>query len=182
MLMNPLSNAEHEFENHERELWNQLLVRLGAAVPRGVTLQEAVEAMQEAAAKDPGLEELVLRVMAIAELGGGAFLREKLMEPLPEPQGEPVYRLAEQPTKAIVQEEIRLLNRLHRGIEEHIDPELEGDERELRIHELLNEDEELAAIAARLERLSRSHDESVMLGLARLTEEEEHAEEEGQGT
>jgi hypothetical protein len=132
MLMNPLNDAEREFENHERELWNQLMAQM-----------------------------------------------EELEESLPELQGgEPVYRLADQPTKAIVQEEIRLLDRLHRGIEERIDPELEGDERQLRIHELLNEDEELAAIAARLERLSQSHDESVMLGLARLAEEEEEAEEE----
>lgn len=132
MLMNPLNDAEREFENHERELWNQLMARM-----------------------------------------------EELEGSPPERQGEPVYRLAEQPTKALVQEEIHLLDRLHRGIEERIDPELEGDERQLRIHELLNEDEELAAIAARLERLSQSHDESVMLGLARLAEEEEEAEEEG---
>lgn len=132
MLMNPLNDAEREFENHERELWNQLMTQM-----------------------------------------------EELEESLPDLQGEPVYRLADQPTKAIVQEEIHLLDRLHRGIEERIDPELEGDERQQRIHDLLNEDEELAAIAARLERLSQSHDESVMLGLARLAEEEEEAEEEG---
>jgi hypothetical protein len=130
MLMNPLSDAEREFEDHERELWNQLMAQ-----------------MEEADGSPP------------------------------ESQGEPVYRLAEQPTKAIVQEEIHLLDRLHRGIEERIDPELEGDERQQRIHELLSEDEELAAIAEHLERLSRSHDESVMLGLARLTEEEEEEEE-----
>jgi|GEM_PF-5062999 len=94
-------------------------------------------------------------------------------------QGEPVYRLAEQPTKAIVQEEIHLLDQLHRGIEERIDPELQGDERQTRIHELLNEDEELAAIAERLGRLSQSHDQSVMLDLARLAESEEKAESEG---
>lgn len=128
MLMNPLSDAEREFGDHERKLWNQLLAQM----------DEADEA-----------------------------------------RGEPVYRLADQPTKALVQEEIRLLNRLHRGIEEHVDPELEGDERQQRIHELLSEDEELAALADQLERLSRSHDESVMLGLARLVEEEEEAEEEG---
>ncbi|MGE5603374.1 MAG: hypothetical protein ACM30E_10000, partial [Nitrososphaerales archaeon] len=55
-------------------------------------------------------------------------------------------------------------------------PELEGEERQTRIHELLAEDEERADGAEHLERLSRSHDESVMLGLARLAEEEEKAE------
>lgn len=128
MLMNPLSDAERFFEDHERKLWNQLIAQ---------------------------------------------------MEEAGEPKAEPVYRLADQPTKALVQEEIRLLDRLHRGIEERVGPELEGDERQRRIHELLSEDEELAALAERLERLSRSHDESVMLGLARLAEEEEEAEEEG---
>lgn len=179
MLMNPLSNAEREFEDHERELWNELMARLGGAVPPGATLQEAVEALQSAAIEDPGLEELVFRVLSMAQIGGGAFLRQKLEEPLPEPPGEPVYRLADQPTKALVQEEIRLLDRLHRGIEERVDAALEGDERQQRIHDLLNEDEELAALAERLDQLSRSHDESVMLGLARLTEEEEEAEGEG---
>lgn len=179
MLMNQLSNAEREFQKHERDLWNQLMARLEGAVPPGATLREAAEALQSAAAEDPGLKEIVFRVMAMAQMGGGGFLRGRLDEPLPEPQGEPVYRLADQPTKAIVQEEIRLLGHLHRGIEARVDPELEGDERQQRIHELLSEDEELAAVAERLERLSRSHDESVMLGLARLTEEEEEAEEEG---
>jgi hypothetical protein len=106
---------------------------------------------------------------------------EEADEPLPEPQDEPVYRLADQPTKALVQEEIRLLDRLHRGIEERIGPEVEGEERQQRIHELLSEDEELAALAERLEQLSRSHDESVMLGLARLAEEEEEEEAEEEG-
>jgi len=129
MLMNPLNEAEREFENHERELWDRLMAWM-----------------------------------------------EEADKSLPESQGEPVYRLADQPTKAIVQEEIRLLDRLHRGLEERVDPELEGDERQWRIHELLSEDEELAAIAERLDRLSQSHDESVMLGLARLAEEEEDAE------
>ncbi|MGN6814996.1 MAG: hypothetical protein ACTHK3_02785 [Solirubrobacterales bacterium] len=122
MLVNPLSDAEREFE--EQELWSQLMAG-------------------------------------------------------PQEQGEPVYRLADQPTKAIVQEEIHLLDRLHRGLEERIGSELEGEERQARIHELLEEDEELAAIAERLDRLSQSHDESVMLGLARLAEEEERAEGEG---
>ncbi|MGN6275569.1 MAG: hypothetical protein ACTHNP_06530 [Solirubrobacterales bacterium] len=93
-----------------------------------------------------------------------------------EPREEPVYRLTDQPTKAIVQEEIRLLDRLRRGIDEHVDPELAGEERQARIHELLAADAALADVAERLERLSRSHDESVMLGLARLAEEEEKAE------
>ena len=93
-----------------------------------------------------------------------------------EPPGEPVYRLTDQPTKALVQEEIRLLDRLRRAIDKHVDPHLEGEERQARIHELLAEDEALADVAARLERISRSHDESVMLGLARLAEEEEKAE------
>lgn len=110
------------------------------------------------------------------ELCNGTFLRRRLREPLPDPEGEPVYRITEQPTKRIVQEEIRLLDRLRRAIEERVDPELEGDDRQMRIHRLLDEDEELADIAERLDRLSRSHDESVMLGLARLAEEEEEAE------
>lgn len=107
-------------------------------------------------------------------------LWQQLMARL-EPEDEPVYRLADQPTKAIVQEEIRLLGRLHRGIEKRIDPELMGEKRQERIHDLLNEDEELSAVAARLERLSRSHDESVMLGLARVAEEEEREEAEEEG-
>lgn len=128
MLMNPLGNAEHEFEEYE---W---------------------------------------------ELCSGTFLRKRLKKPVPESQDEPVYRITDQPTKRIVQEEIRLLDRLRRAIDERVDPELEGDERQMRIHELLDEDGELAAIAERLEQLSRSHDESVMLSLARLAEEEEEAE------
>lgn len=136
MLMNPLNDAEREFEERERELWNQLITEMEVGAPEGATAEEQ----------------------------------------LAEPQGEPVYRLTDQPTKALVQEEIRLLDRLRRAIDKHVDPEIEGEERQARIHELLDEDRVLAGIAERLDRLSRSHDESVMLGLARLTEEEEKAE------
>lgn len=135
MLMDPPNDAEHEFEKHEQELWNQLKASLEGAAPEN----------------------------AVAE--------EQVSEP-----GEPVYRLTDQPTKALVQEEIRLLDRLRRAIDKHVDPGLEGEERQTRIHELLSEDAALADVAARLERISRSHDESVMLGLARLAEEEENAE------
>lgn len=136
MLMNPLNDADREFEEREQKLWNQLMTSLEGATPDSATAEEH----------------------------------------LSEPQGEPVYRLTDQPTKAIVQEEIRLLDRLRRAIDKHVDPRLEGEERQARIHELLAEDAALADVAERLERLSRSHDESVMLGLARLAEEEEKAE------
>jgi hypothetical protein len=135
MLINPLDDAEREFEEREQKLWNQLVRSFDGATPEGRT-----------AAEDPS-------------------------EP-----GEPVYRLTDQPTKAFVQEEIRLLDRLRRAIDKHVDPRLVGEGRQVRIHELLAEDAVLADVAARLERLSRSHDESVMLGLARLAEEEEKAE------
>lgn len=136
MLMNPLNDAEREFEEREQKLWNQLMTNLEGPGPESTTAEEQPS----------------------------------------EPLGEPVYRLTDQPTKAIVQEEIRLLDRLRRAIDKHVDPRLEGEERQVRIHELLAEDEALAEVAERLERLSRSHDESVMLGLARLAEEEEKAE------
>lgn len=141
MLMNPPNDAEHEFEEHERELWSQLMTSLEGAAPESATVEGQ----------------------------------------LSEPPDEPVYRLTDQPTKALVQEEIRLLDRLRRAIDKHVDPELEGEERQARIHELLGEDEALADVAERLERISRSHDESVMLGLARLAEEEEKAEGEDWG-
>lgn len=177
MLMNPLRNAEREFEDHERELWEQLLARIQGAVPPGATVREAIQAMQRATIEDPGIEELCFRVLSLAEMGGGNFLKERLDAPMPAPEGEPVYRLADQPTKSIVQEEIRLMDRLRREIDARIGTELEGAERRERIYELLDEDEELAALAERLDKLSQSHDESVMLGLARLTEEEAAREE-----
>ncbi len=177
MLMNPLSDAEREFKNHERELWEQLLARLQSAAPPEATVKEAIEAMRSVT-DDPGIEELISRVLSIAEMGGSNFLKEKLSTPMPPPQGEPVYQLADQPTKSIVQEEIRLMDLLRREIDARIGTEIEGEERRDRIHQLLDEDENLAALAERLDKLSRSHDESVMLGLARLTEEEAEAEEE----
>lgn len=176
MLMNPLGDAEREFENHERELWEQLLARVQSAVPPGATVKEAIEVMRRAT-DDPGIEELISRVLSMAEMGGGTFLTEKLAAPMPPPQGEPIYRLADQPTKSIVQEEIRLMDLLRREIDARIGTELEGEERRDRIHQLLDEDDDLAALAERLDKLSRSHDESVMLGLARLTEEEAEEEE-----
>lgn len=177
MLMNPLRDAEREFENHERELWEQLLACVQTAVPPGATVKEAIEAMRRAT-DDPGLKELISRVLSMAAMGGGSFLKEKLAAPMPPPQGEPVYQLADQPTKSIVQEEIRLMDLLRREIDARIGTELEGKERHDRIHQLLDEDDDLAALAERLDKLSRSHDESVMLGLARLTEEEAEEEEE----
>lgn len=175
--MNPLSNAEREFEDHERDLWQELMARMEGSVPEGATVGEAIKAMQKAAAEDPEVKELLFRAVSVATLGGGTYLRERLEGPLsPSPEGEPVYQLADQPTRPIVREEIRLMDRLRRKIDARIDPEVEGAERRARIRELLDEDEELAALAERLDKLSRSHDESVMLGLAKLAEEE--AEEE----
>lgn len=179
MLMNPLSDAEREFEKHERDLWQELMARMEGSVPKGATVGEAMEAMQLAATEDPEIKELLFRAISVATLGGGTYLREKLEGPLPPPsEGEPVYQLTDQPTKPIVQEEIRLMDRLRREIDARIGTEVQGAERRTRIRELLDEDEELAALAERLDKLSQSHDESVMLGLAKLAEEE--AEEEGE--
>jgi GTPase Era involved in 16S rRNA processing len=178
MLMNPLSNAEREFEDHERELWQELMARMEGSVPKGATVGEAIEAMQQAAVHDPEIKELLFRAISIATLGGGTYLQEMLAGSLPPvPDDEPVYQLTDQPTKPIVQEEIRLMERLRREIDARIGTEVEGAERRARIRELLDEDEELAALAERLDKLSQSHDESVMLGLAKLAEEEAEEEE-----
>lgn len=177
--MSPLSDAEREFEEHERDLWAELMARMEGSVPVGATVGQAVEAMQKAAAEDPQIKDLLHRATSIATLGGGTYLRERLEGPLPPPMGEPVYQLTDQPTKAIVQEEIRLMDRLRREIDVRIGTEVEGAERRNLIRELLDEDEELAALAERLDKLSQSHDESVMLGLAKLAEEEAALEEEG---
>jgi len=176
--MNPLGNAEREFEDHERELWQELMARMEGSVPADATVGEAIEAMQQAAAKDPEIKELLFRATSVAMLGGGTYLRERLDGSLPLPPGdEPVYQLTDQPTKPIVQEEIRLMDRLRREIDARIGTEVEGAERRTRIHELLDKDEHLAALAERLDKLSQSHDESVMLGLAKLAEEEAELEE-----
>jgi hypothetical protein len=178
MRMSPLSDAEREFEEHERGLWAELMARMEGSVPEEATVREAVEAMQRAAAEDPEVKDLLSRATSIATLGGGAYLQERLEGPLPRlPGGEPVYQLTDHPTKAIVQEEIRLMDRLRREIDARIGTEIQGAERRARIHELLDEDEELAALAKRLDKLSQSHDESVMLGLAKLAEEEAELEE-----
>jgi GTPase Era involved in 16S rRNA processing len=178
MLMNPLSDAEREFEDHERELWRELMARMEGSVPNGATVGEAIEAMQQAAVYDPEIKELLFRAISIATLGGGTYLQEMLAGSLPPlPDNEPVYQLTDQPTKPIVQEEIRLMERLRREIDARIGTEVEGAERRARIRELLDEDEELAALAERLDKLSQSHDESVMLGLAKLAEEEAEEEE-----
>lgn len=179
MLMNPLGNAEREFEDHERALWEELMARMEGSVPEGATVGEAIEAMKKAAVENPEIKELLLRATSIATLGGGTYLREKLESPLPPlTGGEPVYQLTDQPTKSIVQEEIRLMDRLRREIDARIGTEVQGAERRDRIRELLDEDEELSALAKRLDKLSQSHDESVMLGLAKLTEEEDEDESE----
>lgn len=178
--MNPLSDAEREFEDHERELWAQLMARMEGTAASGATVLEAIEALQDAAGEDRALEELLSRVTSMAEMGGGTYLKERLDAPMPPPREEPVYQLADQPTKSIVQEEIRLMDRLRREIDARIGADVEGAERHDRIRELLDEDEELSALAERLDKLSQSHDESVMLGLARLAEEEESREEEGE--
>ncbi|MGN6217150.1 MAG: hypothetical protein ACTHN7_09385 [Solirubrobacterales bacterium] len=176
--MNPLRDAEQEFEEHERELWEQLVARMEGMVPPGASVREAIEAMRDSAGEHAGIEELLCRVTSMAEMGGGTYLKEKLDAPMPPPREEPVYQLADQPTKAIVQEEIRLMDRLRREIDDRIGTDVQGAQRHDRIRELLDEDEELSALAERLDKLSQSHDESVMLGLARLAEEEESREEE----
>jgi hypothetical protein len=173
----PLGGAEREFEAHERALWEELMALMEGNVPPGATVGEAIEAMREAAREDPEVIELTFRIMSMARLGGGAYLRAKLDEPLAEVRDEPAYRIAEQPTRPLVEEEIHLMDRLSQAIDEHVPKDLTGAERRARGKELIDSDPELTALAERLEKLSESHDQSVMRNLARLAEEEEEQEE-----
>ena len=91
---------------------------------------------------------------------------------IPLPDTEPVYRLADGPTRPLVEEEIKLMDRLAQEIDSRLPPDLSEEERDARALELIEADPRLGALAERLHGLSESHDQSVLLGLAKLAEEE----------
>jgi hypothetical protein len=181
----PLGGAEREFEAYELALWTQLMAMVQRGIPHDATVAEAIEEMRRAAAEDEDIIELTFRIVSIAQLGGGSYIRDQLEKPqIIHTNAEPVYKLADHPTRPKVEEEIDLMDRLAKGIDARVPSDLPEEERTARTRDLLHDDPELAPMADRLQELSESHDESVMLGLAKLAEEEveerEQAEEEMQ--
>jgi hypothetical protein len=148
-----LDAAGRAFEEHERELFDELLTRVQRGIPEGATVGEAMAEMRRAISEDDDARELLLRVTIIQNQNRG-YIRsyfERLNAKLADPGTK---YTAEMGGRCLSQEELDLMQRLGEELDRRIPPDLSEAEREARVVELLEEDEDLASMASRLERLA----------------------------
>ncbi len=144
----PLEEAGRAFEEHERELFNELIARAQRDIPEGATVSEAIAEMKRAIAEDDDARELLFRVTAIQMQNRGYIQTHFEEMTAKEVEPEPRYSAGH-----LSQEALDLMQRIGEEVERRLPPDLAEAEREARVAELLREDEELAALASRLERL-----------------------------
>jgi hypothetical protein len=148
-----LEGAGQAFEQHERELFEELLARAQRDIPEGATVAEAMAEMRRAIAEDDDARELLLRVSIIQSQNRG-YIRS-YFEQLNAKLADPGTRLtAAMGGRNLSREELDLMQRLGEELDRRLPPDLSEAERETRVVELLKEDEELAHMASRLERLA----------------------------
>lgn len=148
-----LKGAAQDFEDHERQLFDELMARMQRNIPEGATVAEAIAEMRRAVTEDDEARELVLRVAIIQSQSHG-YIRtyfEQLAAQLADPRSRVTAALSGRP---LSREELDLMQRLGSELDRRLPPDLPEAEREARIIELLKEDEELASLASRLERLA----------------------------
>lgn len=148
-----LGNAARAFEEHERELFEELMTRIQRDIPEGATVEEAVAEMRRAILEDDDARELLLR-SAVMQNQNHGYIRshfEQLSAKLADPRSRVSPAMWGRP---LSREERDLMQRLGDEIDRRLSPDLSEEERDARIVELLKEDEELAKMAARLERLA----------------------------
>lgn len=140
----PLKGAGEAFEEHEKDLVDKLMARIQRDIPPGATVGEAIAEMQRAMAEDDDAKELLFRIVAVQNQNSGYIST----------QFEEASTRHVQYTSAMSREELELMQRLGEEIEARLPPGLSEAEREARVIRLLTEDEELAEMASRLERLT----------------------------
>jgi hypothetical protein len=169
-----MSAAKRAIEEHEADLFDQLMARVQQGIAAGATVGEAVEEMERATIEDPEARQLVERLLVMMRFGGGACLPPDAptTHPDADPDVDVKYRLRGGPGQPLVKEELELIGRLTDAVDERLPADIAGAERRALAVELLREDPELAAVVARLEKLSKSHSGAVLWGLAWLGEKE----------
>lgn len=150
----PLVAAGQSFEDHERELLQELLERVWRGIPPGATVAEAVAEMERAALEEDDARELLLRVTELAQANDG-YLRSNFMQPkAPADPTETKYVFAVRGTPQ-GEEAIELMRLLQRELDDRLPAGLSEAEREARIAEPLKEDPRLGEMAKRLDQLFR---------------------------
>lgn len=129
------------------------MARVQRDIPPGATVAEAMAEMRRAVSEDEDAQELLFRVTTIQGQNSGYI--SSYFESLPDKlEGlEPKYR-ATAKGRAISKEELELMQRIGDELEKRLPPDLSEEEREAQAIDLLMNDEELAPLAARLERLT----------------------------
>jgi hypothetical protein len=173
----PLEAASRDFEEHERKLFDELMARAQRGIPENATVAEAVAEIRRAVFEDEEAHELLLRV-AILESQSSGYIRsyfEELNAKVDEM--DPKYRLSF-PGAQFSREELKLMERITDEIDKRLPPGLSDEERDARIPDLLAEDEELAALAERLERVAAENHRSPLHSPRLPDDEDEEAVDE----
>jgi hypothetical protein len=150
----PLKGAFESFEEHEKDLFEEVMSRIQRDIPDGATVGEAIAEMRRAMLKDDDARDLLLRVAVLQSQNRG-YIRNHFEE-LSAKQAADIgtkYTGAIR-GRPLSGEEQDLMERLGEEIERRLPRDLSEAEREARVVELLEEDEELARMASRLERLA----------------------------
>jgi hypothetical protein len=156
----PLRVAGRAFEDHERELLEELMQRVWRDIPPGATVAEALAEIERAALTEDDARELLLRVQALATSNDG-YLRSHFTQPeAPAETTETQYEFALRGTPQ-GKEAIELMRQLQEELEERLPAGLSEAGREARIVELLREDPRLAEMGTRLDQLFRGGPEEM---------------------
>jgi hypothetical protein len=148
-----LEGAGRAFEEHERGLLEELLGRVQRDISGGATVGEAMAEMRRAMVEDEDVRELLLRVVTIQNQNRG-YIRtyfEQLNAKVADPGTKYTAAMG---GRRLSEEELDLMQRLGAELDRRLPPDLSEAEREARVVEILKEDEELARLASRLERLA----------------------------
>lgn len=146
----PLRAAAEAFEEHERDLLDEVMARIQRDIPGDATVGEAIEEMQRAMLEDEDAQELLFRTALLQNRGSG-YIRTRF-EGLAAAQSEDLH-IQYTTARPMSEEALNLMTRLGDEVEKRLPSGLSEAEREARVVELLREDEELAELASRLERL-----------------------------
>lgn len=168
----PLRAAKRALEEHERELYDEMMALAQRGIPPGATVREAMEEMKRALAEDPEVRELRDRVVTLLLHGGDGYIRSQMemLEADPEENAETVYEITEKGALSV--EELELMKRLGDELEARFPPGLTEEEREELGTRLVEEDPELNAIVTRLQELGEARGGGFW-GMTRGAEEED---------
>lgn len=149
-----LKGASEAFEEHEKNLLEEAMARVQRGISKGATVGEAIREMRRAMLEDDDARELLLR-MAVLQNQSQGYIRtyfEELSAKQAAGIGSKYAAVARD--RPLSEEELDLMDRLGEEIDRRLPPGLSEVEREAHVVQLLKEDEGLARMASRLERLA----------------------------